>query len=121
MKRSEKMNNKGKIYEEKAKKFLIEQGIKILDRNFYSKYGEIDIIVEDGENIVFIEVKYRKNLNFGFPEESIDKRKRGKILKTANYYLKVKKLENKKVRFDSILFLDKKIKWIKNIFWGDEI
>jgi putative endonuclease len=83
-----------------AVKYLKKKGYKIIERNFKTKYGEIDIIAKDGETIVFIEVKARKNQNFGSPKESITYTKIKKISKSALFYLKSSKQMNKKARFD---------------------
>lgn len=113
--------NKGRIYEEKGKKYLENMGVKVLSMNYYGSFGEIDIVGYDDTTLVFFEVKYRKNLYFGTPQEAIDKRKMNKIYITAKEFVKKNRLENEKIRFDAIVFLDEKIEWIKNIFWGDEL
>lgn len=71
--------------------------------------------------LFFFEVKYRKNLFFGTPQEAIDKRKMNKIYITAKEFIKKNRLENEKIRFDAIVFLGEEVEWIKNIFWGDEV
>lgn len=113
--------NKGKIYEEKAKIYLENIGVRVLVMNFQGSFGEIDIIGYDDTTLVFFEVKYRKNLSFGTPQEAIDKRKMNKIYVTAKEFIKKNRLENEKIRFDAIVFLGEEAEWIKNIFWGDEV
>jgi putative endonuclease len=74
--------------EEIASRIVIRQGkMKIIERNFRSRIGEIDIIALDKNTLVFIEVKSRAVLNAGFPEESVTEYKQDKIRKVALYYL----------------------------------
>lgn len=66
---------------------LIKRGYRILDRNYHSRFGEIDIIAQDGECIAFIEVKTRKSSSFAKACEAVTYWKQQKIIKTAKYYL----------------------------------
>ena len=70
-----------------ALKFYVQNGYAFLEKNYRSKYGEIDIILKNSEYIVFSEVKTRKPDTFGKPSESVDIRKRKRIIKTASEYL----------------------------------
>ena len=83
------MNNKeiGNFGEDAACKYLQQNGIEVIKRNFYCRGGEIDIIAKDGDTIVFAEVKTRKSSEFGTPGEFVDYRKQEKITATALYYL----------------------------------
>ena len=74
--------------EDIAEAFLLEKGYTILEKNFRSKYGEIDIITKDiHKDFVFVEVKSRTNKSFGEPQDSVDYNKLEKIEKTAEIYL----------------------------------
>ncbi len=117
------MNNriKGKIYEKKAEDYLISRGVKILERNYCGKHGEVDLIGLEGDYYIFIEVKYRKNSCFGEPIEAIDMRKMKKIYLTAIEYIEKNDIFNEKIRFDAITILGRKVEWIKNLILGDEI
>lgn len=98
-------NNKmklGSAGEDIAAKYLQKQGYKILQRNFRSRYGEIDIICALEHSLVFVEVKTRTNTSFGSPEESITKTKQQHIHKVALIYLKEYPLPFKEIRFDVI-------------------
>ena len=109
-------------YEELAKKYLITKGMRYIESNFYTRYGEIDIIFTDEEEktLVFVEVRYRKNAEFGEPLETIDGKKLEKIMISSQIYIKnIKWKQN--VRYDVIgIKKDKlgnnKINWIKNAF-----
>lgn len=74
--------------EDVAARYLKEKGFKILVRNFKTPLGEIDIIAEDRETLVFIEVKTRSDDSFGLPFEAVDGRKRERMRRTALLYLK---------------------------------
>ena len=69
----------GTAYEQKAVTYLTENGFRILESNFYCRQGEIDIIGFHDDCLVFVEVKYRRNLQAGYPEEAVDLKKQMKI------------------------------------------
>jgi len=71
-----------------ALSFLITKGYSIIERNYKTPMGEIDIIARDNETLVFVEVKTRESIEFGLPFESVDRRKRRKIAGVALSYLK---------------------------------
>lgn len=80
--------NKGKAGEILAVNFLAKQGFKIVEKNWrYSRLGEIDIIAEDSNTLVFIEVKARSSTFFGQPIESVNEKKFLKMQKLAEIYL----------------------------------
>ena len=109
----------GKTGEEIGTKYLIKNGYKIIIRNFRCRQGEIDIIAQDKNEIVFIEVKTRKNTNYGYPIDAVDKRKQKHILNASKYYIYINKLEKKNIRFDVIEIYKKDkfyINHIKNIY-----
>lgn len=109
---------KGDYYENIAAVFLENKmGYHILSRNYRKKFGEIDIIAKDNEYIVFIEVKYRKDTQFGYPEEAVNHKKQQKIIYIANEYLKNYNINTDiPIRFDIVSILSNKIKVIKNAF-----
>ena len=74
--------------EDLAVKFLKKKGYRILSRNYKTPLGEIDIVAEEGETLVFVEVKTRADNSFGQPFEAVNYRKREKLRKVALYYLK---------------------------------
>lgn len=96
------MRQKGLDGEFYAAKYLESKGYKIIDRNFHSRFGEIDIIAKENYTIVFVEVKLRSNSFFGTPLESITYKKLEKIKKTAMYYLTLNNLANRAYRFDAV-------------------
>ncbi len=92
----------GDIGEDIAESFLISTGHKILERNFKCKQGEIDIIAKIDSIIVFIEVKTRSTINFGYPEEAVTLTKQRHISKVANYYIHKNKLSKLSYRADIV-------------------
>ena len=108
--------------EEMVAEFLDKQGIKILERNFACKMGEIDLICLDKGCLVFVEVKFRKNISYGYPQEAVTKNKRRKIILVSGYYRMLKHYgENIQMRFDVISILNDEIIWDKNAFGYDDI
>lgn len=111
---------KGKKGEEIAAKFLIDKGFEILETNYYaSRYGEIDIIAQKGNLIVFCEVKARSTEAFGHPLEAITRSKLEKMHNAVNFYLiqKAPKIKNYRIDAISIVFKPKlDILHIENIF-----
>jgi len=104
--------NLGKTGEDLAIDFLKSHNYSVIEKNFRSKFGEIDIIAEKKHCLYFIEVKTRSNLNFGEPYEAVNKRKIYHIKKVAQYYLLKNKFEayKLKVAVFSILIEGEKIK-----------
>ena len=106
-------------YEKIAKEYLEENGLIYVTSNYYSKFGEIDLIFleEMTETLIFVEVKYRKNDNHGNALEMVTKSKQKKIICTSNVYI-FKNQWNKNIRYD-IVGIDgfsKNINWVKNAF-----
>ena len=114
------MNNiqKGRAGERIALKYLIDNKANILETNYRINSGEIDIIAKINDELVFIEVKSRTNIKFGYPAEAVDYRKIRKIVNTAKYYILKNNLNNVQIRFDviEIYLKDKKINHIVNAF-----
>ena len=102
----------GKIGEEIATEYLIENGYKILERNFNCKQGEIDIIAKDKDEVVFIEVKTRTNKKYGEPVEAVTFIKKRHLIKAIEYYLYIKKLEDEYIRIDVIEIYKKENKFL---------
>lgn len=92
----------GKLGEDLACKYLQNKGYKILERNFEAKQGEIDIIALDKEELVFIEVKTRSNILYGKPAEAVNKVKQNHLIKTIEYYIYSRHLEDEFIRIDII-------------------
>jgi putative endonuclease len=109
---------KGTDAEKAAEKFLSTRGLKIIARNFSSRFGEIDLICEDKNDLVFVEVRFRSNTHFGSAVETVTIAKQRKITKTAHYFLQTHPNFSKKMmRFDVIGMNDNsQFEWIKGAF-----
>ena len=108
----------GDAAEDAAALFLEEKGIRILERNFRSYHGEIDIIAAENESILVVEVKMRSDRKCGTAAEAVDLRKQKRICYTFNYYrMKKQIMDNMAVRFD-VIEVDRNLQchWIKNAF-----
>lgn len=101
--------------EDQAVEYLISNGYKILDRNYHSPLGEIDIIAEHGDSYIFVEVKTRRGGQFGLGVDAVTKTKQRRIILTAHDYLKDKGA-NWLARFDIISIDDGNLNHIEHAF-----
>ncbi|MCI0706972.1 MAG: YraN family protein [Ignavibacteriae bacterium] len=103
-----------------AASFLEHNGLKILQRNYRYERGEVDIVAEDGDELVFVEVKARRTKSYGDPEESVTPKKQQQIRTVAEGYLFEHNIDGKACRFDvvGIFFRNGKpeINHLKNAF-----
>lgn len=98
----------GRKGEDIASAYLVKKGFKILHKNYRCFLGELDIVAQKGSTIIFTEVKTRSTKAFGYPEESVNRIKRKKIIRLAEYYLNTYKIRNVDCRFD-----------VFSIFWNE--
>ena len=107
----------GADYENLVAEELKSQGYEILEKNYRCRIGEIDLIAKEGETLVFVEVKYRRNDKMGDPKEAVDQKKQKKISMTASYYLmrECGRMDNP-CRFDVAAVLGEQIEVVKNAF-----
>lgn len=114
------MNNRktGSEKEELACEYLKEQGCFIIQKNYRVRQGEIDIVARDGNQIVFVEVKYRSKNSCGNPIEAVGLSKQRQISRVALFYLYQNKIstDNTPIRFDVIGIMGDRIEHIKNAF-----
>ncbi len=117
----------GAAWEKAAESFLRSHGLKLLERNFSSRFGEIDLIMEDEKTVVFVEVKYRKCSQHGSGADAVTFHKQGRISRTAAWYLAMNPHRAEQVcRFDVISInpqdkaKDKGINWIKSAFYSTQ-
>ncbi|HYA93761.1 MAG TPA: YraN family protein [Thermodesulfobacteriota bacterium] len=110
----------GKKGEEKALRFLNKKGYRIIETNYVCKMGEMDLIAKEKDTLVFIEVKTRTSTMFGPPQLAVNSWKQRQLSKVALNFLKEKKLEDVKARFDVVAILlgqkGEEIELIKNAF-----
>ncbi len=107
----------GMEQESLAAAYLKRAGVQILERNYRTQKGEVDIIGEDGEYLVFFEVKWRSQNGSGYASEAVDRRKQRQICVVADYYLYENAIpQDQGIRFDAIAVDGEKIEWIKDAF-----
>jgi putative endonuclease len=108
----------GALAEARAELFLVQRGLVKVAQNYRCKLGEIDLIMQHKDTLVFIEVRLRTHGAFASAAESVTIRKQQKIINTARYYLQQHQLTDKaNCRFDVIAFSDNNDpEWIKNAF-----
>ncbi len=93
----------GKAGEKEAERFLKKKGYRIVERNYRTRRGEIDIVALDGDTLVFVEVKTRLSHSFGTPQDSVDRTKMAHIIKASKYYITENPaLKDHNVRFDVV-------------------
>ena len=106
--------------EELACRFLLQQGLKLIERNFQVAQGEVDLIMRDQDILAFIEVRFRKHTQFGSGADTVTRSKQAKLIKTALRYLQAHpKLAKLPARFDVISIsagAEPDIEWIKDAF-----
>lgn len=107
--------------EQRAETHLHQKGLRTVTKNFHCKGGEVDLIMRHGNCLVFVEVRYRKRVNFGAGSDTIDYRKQQKVITAARSYLQKHKLTDQQAcRFDVVSLsgdLDRpNIDWIENAF-----
>jgi len=110
----------GNRAEKLAARYLAKQGFTLIEKNYNCRFGEIDLVMQHGEYLVFVEVRYRKNADFGGALESIDQRKQSKLRRSAEYYLLRHKSGDCACRFDILCLEGNLLKpsynWIQNAF-----
>jgi len=111
---------KGREGEALAVKFLKKKGYKVLEKNFRTRFGEIDIIAVDHGTLAFVEVKARAGARFGSPMEAVGARKQSHLTLAANIYMEEHGIIDKSVRFDVVGILgegpEAQIELLRNAF-----
>lgn len=105
----------GKEAENHAAVFLQNHGLRLVARNYRCRMGEIDLIMEHGGTLVFVEVRMRRSENFGGAAASITGHKQQKLIHAAQHYLQ-QQAKQPPCRFDALLIDGGKIEWIKDAF-----
>lgn len=107
--------NGGAQAERQAAQYLRQQGLQPVAQNYRSRFGEIDLIMRDGATLVFVEVRLRRNGDFGGAAASIDAHKQRRIVRTAQQYL-ADLAHVPPCRFDAVLMGDGGVEWLRNAF-----
>lgn len=108
----------GRYYENQVLDFLKQQGLTFVERNARNRRGEIDLIMRDKAGWVFVEVRFRKNCDYGDALLSVNWHKRQKLLAAAKYWLaqRQESFETSACRFDICAITDSQFEWIQNAF-----
>jgi len=114
-------NKIGKIGEELAAKYLQANSYEIIDRNFRTKSGEIDIIAKKKNKVSFVEVKTRIGLDKGYPHEAVDKRKIRHLHLAANWFLLQNPYKNYKLSIDLVSIILNEDLSVKNLKYFENI
>ncbi|WP_213875198.1 YraN family protein [Pseudomonas sp. dw_358] len=112
----------GQAAEQQALDYLQAQGLRVLHRNWLSKGGELDLVMLDGDTVVFVEVRYRLHAKWGGALGSIDARKQARLIKAAQWFLQIEShWQSSPCRFDVIALegsadATHKVQWLSNAF-----
>jgi putative endonuclease len=111
----------GQQGERTAERYLLEQGLRLVTRNYRCQSGEIDLIMRDGDTLVFVEVRQRKSSDYGSPLETVSVAKQRKILSASQHYLQSEKISSRQaMRFDVVGVIhdgkQARIDWVRNAF-----
>jgi putative endonuclease len=109
---------KGQYYERQAEKYLTREGLTPVERNYYCPFGELDVIMKQGDTLVFVEVKFRKNNARGGANYALGAQKQARLKRTIYHYLAAKSLTNQPIRVDYVAITGEgpgNINWIKNV------
>jgi len=110
----------GREFEDLAAQFFSDRHYDILHRNYHAGHREIDLIVQKGNTVVFVEVKSAKTKSMGHPAERVTKKKMANLIKAAQQYLIENKIDDADLRFDVVTFLSGKIEHFPSAFAADE-
>lgn len=91
-----------------AAQVLARKGYRIVERNYRSRWGELDVVAYDGPTLVFVEVKARRGAQFGEPVYAVDPRKQARLIRLAQHYLMTRRLGEPLCRFD-IVVVDERV------------
>ncbi|MBI5783205.1 MAG: YraN family protein [Gammaproteobacteria bacterium] len=113
--------SRGREAEDRACRYLQQQELTLTERNYRSPFGEIDLIMQEGDALVFVEVRYRARGDFGSAAETVDARKQARLRATAEHYRQNTPRASKKAcRFDIVAITgdgeDGDFRWLRNVF-----
>lgn len=114
----------GQAAESACETYLISQGLRIVSRNYHCRWGEIDLIMQDTDELAFVEVRLRQNLRYGSGAMSVNHNKQQKIIKTALHFLNCHSKNNVNVRFDVVSCRRSQdntydFEWVRDAFRAD--
>ena len=107
---------RGQEAEQRALEYLNARGLELVERNYRCRCGEIDLVMRDGEWLVFVEVRFRRHRGFGGAAASVDGRKQRRLVRAAEHFLQRHRLTEKPCRLDVVAIGpgDNAIEWLQN-------
>ncbi len=105
----------GQYWEEKACQYLMQQGLRLLARNWRCRQGEVDLIMRHSDVLVFVEVKYRSQAIYGSALEAVTAKKLYRMRQTARHFLRETKFVAEEYRFDVVAIEGGRIHWLKGV------
>jgi len=113
--------SRGREAEDRACRHLLHHGLTLTDRNYRCPFGEIDLIMQEHETLVFVEVRFRTRSDFGTAAESVNARKQARLRATAEHYRQhVPRASKKACRFDIVAITGDgehgEFQWLRNVF-----
>ncbi len=109
----------GEEKERQARRYLESQGLRLETRNYRCRAGEIDLIMRDGDCLVFVEVRYRKNARYGSPAETVTRGKQRRVIHAAQHYLQ-RHPTRLDCRFDVLAMTGSDdVEWLRSAFQAD--
>jgi len=113
----------GRVAEQAACDYLLNHGLTLHTRNYRCRVGELDLIMEEGTTLIFVEVRYRSSNRFGGAAASVDATKQQKLVRAAHAFLGEHRLNNRPCRFDVITVSPQngelELEWIQNAITAD--
>ncbi len=114
---------RGHNAEQQACEYLLARGLALVERNYRTPHGEIDLIMRDAQTLVFVEVRFRQSVDYGGAAESVDRGKQGKLRASAEHYLQRHRGAAKQpCRFDVVALTgapgQERLEWLPNAFGG---
>ncbi len=110
---------RGAEFERRAAAYLERRGLRVVDKNFACRGGELDLVCDDGGTLVFVEVRARADDRFGAPEETVRPLKRRRLVRAARHYLMVRRAWDRPCRFDVVAIEGTEIRHYPNAFQVD--
>ena len=108
----------GRSAEDAALARLKQSGLVLLERNYRARRGEIDLVMRDGDTLVFVEVRYRSGAGYGTAVETVDRRKRARLIAAAQSYLQQNRWR-RACRFDVVALQGARLDWLRDAFRCD--
>lgn len=107
---------RGQQYEDLALRYLLDQGLVLVERNYRCRWGELDLLMQEQSALIIVEVRYRKNATYGSAAESVTAKKQARIVAATKHYIMTYNI-NQPVRFDVLAITgDALPEWVKNAF-----